>query len=506
MTDVRFNHLVENDDLPGNDGPRVDPAVLPFVVQPTGPVHLAATGATTNSASSSGSGDSDVDWSLVAALRAQASELLSQATAGDPLDRAGEEELGRSIVLDLIEAAMAEDANAGRGAWPLQRQRGTASAVFDSLFRLGRLQPLVDAEDVENVIIIGSDNVLVEHLDTRLSEAPAVADSDEELIGFLQFLATRSEVNARDFSEAHPSLHLRLDGGARLAALAWVTPRPSVVIRRHRLLKVSLDDLVAKDLMTDVAASFLAAAVKARKSIVVAGAQGAGKTTLMRALCAELDPYEAIVTIETEYELHLHQLPEQHRIVHAIEARPGSGERGADGRVLGEYTLHDALTDSFRLNVSRQIIGEVRGKEIWPMIKAMESGTGSLCTTHATSAEATIDKLITCAMEEGKDVDAQVAARKLAATVDLIVHIDLRTITGADGERYRQRRVAEIVAVDRGEKDPGYAITHVFAAPRRGDVAVPGTLPDSYRELEDFGFDLSGYLAAQRGIGHRRAS
>ena len=73
-----------------------------------------------------------------------------------------------------------------------------------------------------------------------------MADSDQELIDFLVFLASRSEVNARAFSEAQPRLHLRLDGGSRLAAAAWVTPRPSVVIRRHRLMQVTLDDLVAR--------------------------------------------------------------------------------------------------------------------------------------------------------------------------------------------------------------------------------------------------------------------
>ena len=92
-----------------------------------------------------------------------------------------------------------------------------------------------------------------------------MADSDEELIDFLVFLASRSEVNARGFSEAQPRLHLRLDGGARLAAAAWVTPRPSVVIRRHRLMEVTLDDLVDRQMLTPVAASFLRAAVRARK-------------------------------------------------------------------------------------------------------------------------------------------------------------------------------------------------------------------------------------------------
>jgi len=284
-----------------------------------------------------------VDWSIVAELRARASEQLSQAVASDRsrLDKPAQQELGRSIVLDLIESAMADDVDAGRGAWSPARQQATAQAVFDSLFRLGRLQPLVDNDDIENIVIVGHDNVLLELVDGTLIDGPPVADSDQELIDFLVFLASRSEVNARSFSEAQPRLHLRLDGGSRLAAAAWVTPRPSVVIRRHRLMQVTLDDLVAREMMTPTAASFLRAAVRARRSIVVAGAQGAGKTTLVRALCAEIDAMEAIGTFETEYELHLHELG-RHKVVHAWEARPGSGERGPDGRQAGEFTLDEA--------------------------------------------------------------------------------------------------------------------------------------------------------------------
>ena len=439
----------------------------------------------------------EVDWPLVAALRSQASEQLSQAVAADRgrLDRAAQEELGRSIVLDLIESAAAERANAGRTAWPVAEQDGLARAVFDSLFRLGRLQPLVDDDRLENIIITGYDNVLLELIDGSLIDGPAVADSDEELIDFLVFLASRSEVNARGFSEAQPRLHLRLDGGSRLAAAAWVTPRPSVVIRRHRLMEVTLDDLVERAMLTPVVASFLRAAVRARKSIVVSGGQGAGKTTLVRALCSEIDPLEAIGTFETEYELHLHELPERHRIVHPWEARPGSGERGADGRQAGEFTLDEALVDSFRFNLSRQIIGEVRGREVWAMIKAMESGTGSISTTHAADAVAAVRKLVTCAMEAGPHITHALATSKLASTIDLIVHLGMTT-TSINGDWRRERRVVEIIALAPGERETGYAITHIFA-PDRDGTAVPGVLPDEYRTLASHGFDLPGYLAQQ---------
>lgn len=484
----------------------VDPSDLPLFAQPIPAANGFGAPAHARRPASSWNGDAvfadsaavdETDWPLVAALRAQASEQLSQAVAADRgrLDRAAQEELGRSIVLDLIESTVADTVNAGGSAWPVAQQDALARVVFDSLFRLGRLQPLVDDDRLENIIIAGHDNVTLELIDGSQIPGPAVADSDDELIDFLVFLASRSEVNARGFSEAQPRLHMRLDGGARLAAAAWVTPRPSVVIRRHRLMEVTLDDLVGRQMLTPVAASFLRAAVRARKSIVVAGSQGAGKTTLVRALCAEIDPMEAIGTFETEYELHLHELRDRHKIVHAWESRPGSGERGADGRHAGEFTLDEALVDSFRFNLSRQIVGEVRGKEIWAMIKAMESGTGSISTTHASDAVAAVRKLVTCAMEAGPHITNELATSKLAATIDLIVQLDLRT-TSANGVSTRRRRVAEIIALAPGERETGYATTHVFA-PNDDGMATPAVLPDEYRALATHGFDLAGYLAQQ---------
>ena len=484
----------------------VDPSDLPLFAQPIPAANGFGAHGHARRPASLWNGDAplsdsaavdETDWSLVAALRAQASEQLSQAVAADRgrLDRAAQEELGRSIVLDLIESTVADTVNAGGTAWPVAQQAALARAVFDSLFRLGRLQPLVDDDRLENIIIVGHDNVTLELIDGSQIRGPAVADSDDELIDFLVFLASRSEVNARGFSEAQPRLHMRLDGGARLAAAAWVTPRPSLVIRRHRLMEVTLDDLVDRQMLTPVAASFLGSAVRARKSIVVAGSQGAGKTTLVRALCAEIDPMEAIGTFETEYELHLHELRDRHKIVHAWESRPGSGERGADGRHAGEFTLDEALVDSFRFNLSRQIVGEVRGKEIWAMIKAMESGTGSISTTHASDAVAAVRKLVTCAMEAGPHITNELATSKLAATIDLIVQLDLRT-TSANGVSTRRRRVAEIIALAPGERETGYATTHVFA-PNDDGMATPAVLPDEYRALAAHGFDLAGYLAQQ---------
>ena len=109
----------------------------------------------------------NLDWGLVAALRAQASEQLSQSIAADRarLGPASQQELGRSIVLELIDSALADEVNAGGTAWTIAHQDAMARAVFDALFRLGRLQPLVDDDRVENIIITGHDRVMLELID-----------------------------------------------------------------------------------------------------------------------------------------------------------------------------------------------------------------------------------------------------------------------------------------------------------------------------------------------------
>ena len=445
---------------------------------------------------------SEVDWELVAAFRSQASELLTKQLGGDRLhlDKAAQEALGRSIIVELLEAAAADAVTAGRPSWTPVQQDELAQAIFNALFRMGRLQPLIEDDRIENISIVGFDGVWLDLADGSRVPGPPVADSDQELTDFLTFLASRSEISARPFSEAQPKLHLQLDDGSRLAATAWVSPRPLVLIRRHRLTEVSLQDLVDRQALSPLAASFLTAAVRARLSVVVAGAQGFGKTTMARALCGAFDPKESIATLESEFELGLHEMPDRHKIVYAWQSRPGSGERGPDGRQSGEFTLNEALHDSFRFTAGRTIVGEVRGPEAWLMVKAMESGSGSISTTHSVNARGAMRKLVTCAMEFGPQVTHELATRKLAETINLIVQLDMEVEELPDGTERRHRWVSEIVAISPGEKDLGYATTTVFDA-HEGRVAVAHTLPDELRRLERHGFDLAGFLTEARSSG-----
>jgi pilus assembly protein CpaF len=449
-----------------------------------------------------GHGGSAVDWAQVRAFRQQAAELLTgQLRDRTGLDEASRREIGRALIVAMLRDH-ADNLLAEGGSPPSPAQEhALAGAIFDALFGLGRLQPLVDDPAVENVEITGCDQVHLVYGDGRVQPGPPVADSDEELIETLAFLAARSGGRSgsgeRAFSPASPILDLTLHGGARLAARAWITPRPTVVIRRHRLTDVDLDDLRRLGMLDDALRAFLSAAVRAGKTIVVSGAQGAGKTTLVRALCNEMDPWERIGTIETEYELHLHELPDRHRRVVAHEARPGTGERTPDGRAAGEITLDDLLYSSLRLNLSRVIVGEVRGREVIPMFKAMQAGAGSLSTTHAHDARAAIERLVTCALEAGPHVTQEYAYLQIASHIDLIVQIGVDDRTSAGGRKHRY--VREVIEVARGEGGRP-AITDVFE-PGPDGRAVPRTRPSFLPDLERAGFDPA-WLDSPTGTWH----
>ena len=446
-------------------------------------------------------GEVELDWELIAQYRAEISARLTARLdkEGGRVTEEDREQMGLDVIEELIKSEAETLVSTGRPPWTKDHEKALKSALHAALFGLGRLQPLVEREDVENIIVIARGpvcSVWLELVDGTLVEAAPIADSEDELREFLSDLGARQN---RPFTEARPHLDLRLPGGARLAAGSWVMAYTSVVIRRHSMREVSMDEMVYdRKACSTVLADFVATCVRAGKSIVVSGVQGSGKTTWVRALCSCIPPWEMIGTFETEYELHLHELKrDRHKIVHAWEHRPGSGEVGIDGRQAGEFSLEEAIHHSFRFNLARQIVGEVRGPEVWNMLKAMESGPGSISTTHARSAEHTIEKLVSCAMEKGPQVTRELAISKLAAAIDIVMYLRSEVVANPDGTFRKQRWVEEVLVVQPSiDAARGYATTPIFAPNQLGQAVATGKLDNFLaQELARHGFDLEAYKA-----------
>lgn len=459
------------------------PAVAGAVPPPVTPTRAAAT---RRSAAAMFEDQGRIPWDAVSEIRDAVSTILADAGQADPtLTDERREAMARQHTAELIRARVDDLTRHGQEPWSLDLQEDVAQAVFDAMFRLGRLQPLVDIEGVENIDIVGYDNVWLTFAGGNRQKYPhPVSQNDDELEREINFIATRRGEGARSFNSSRPSLHLDLPGGARLAALARpVAERPSVTIRIHRHVDISLDDLVATHTMTRLAARFLEASVRAGLSLVTNGFQSSGKTTLLRALADCIPPEEKLATIEMERELYLHKNPAKHPLVIAFEYRPGEGEPGAAGERAGEFPLIRGLEDSLRHTTDRLIVGEVRGSEINAMLQAMQSGVGSMSTLHSQSPEDAIERMVTLMMKDGSNATPAYCYRQIAQNIDLIVQMaKIR-----DHETGKARRViTAICEIQPGEDSYGVArptLSKIFTFDKATQTLELGQLPS--RELLD---------------------
>jgi Flp pilus assembly CpaF family ATPase len=303
-----------------------------------------------------------------------------------------------------------------------------AQAVLDALFGMGGLQTLIDNPAVENIDINGCDRVWATFADGSKRLMPAIADSDEEVVEMVRAAAGRFGLAERRFDLARPEVDLRLPDGSRLSALMAVTARPSVSIRRHRYAALSLADLVELGTLTGEVASMLAAAVRARKNIVVSGAMNSGKTTLLRALAAEVPPRERIVTIEQALELGLEADLVRHPDMVALEARPANVEGE------GLITVSDLVRRALRMNADRVIVGEVLGDEVLPMLNAMSQGrSGSMCTIHADSSAGVFRRIASYAVQAPERLPLEASNLLIAGALHLVVHLDSEAYDSTSG-------------------------------------------------------------------------
>ncbi|MGH9303355.1 MAG: CpaF family protein [Acidimicrobiales bacterium] len=310
----------------------------------------------------------------------------------------------------------------GAGEEPPCRDDEVAAVelVVAMLFGLGLLQPLIDDPSVENIDVNGAGRAFVTYGDGRKEMLGPVAESDEELVSMIRSAAARFGLAERRFDTAQPELDLRLPDGSRLSAVMGVTAAPVVDIRRHRLKDYCLGDLVDLGMLDEEMAAFLAAAVRAKRNILVSGAMNAGKTTLLRALAAEIPPAERIVTIEQALELGLEHQAELHPDCVAMEVRPPNIEG------VGAISMAQLVRRSLRMNASRVIVGEVLGDEVIPMLNAMSQGrSGSMGTIHADSSAGVFRRLAAYAVQAPERLPIEATNLLIAGAIHFVAHVDI---------------------------------------------------------------------------------
>jgi Flp pilus assembly CpaF family ATPase len=378
----------------------------------------------------------------------------------------------QALARDLIGRALQDHAEAalraGHRGLDGDAEARVTRAVTAALLGLGGLQPLLDDPDIENIDVNGCDQVFVRYADGRRAQAPPVAATDADLAALIRVIAARGGTEERRFDLASPRLTLQLPDGSRLFAAMAVTRRPCVSVRRHRHRKVTLAGLAQLGTLTPQLATFLGAAVRARKNILVSGGTGAGKTTLLRALAAEIAPHERLVTIEDTFELGLDADARAHPNVVAMQGREANIE-GA-----GQIELAELVRWALRMNPDRVLVGEVRGPELIAMLNVMSQGTdGSMATIHSSSSRGVFTKLAAYAAQSPERLDAEATALLVASAVHFVIHLawsadgarvvsSIREVTDADGP--------QVVSNEAWRPGPGGRA--VPAAPMREDTVA----------------------------------
>jgi pilus assembly protein CpaF len=427
-----------------------------------------------------------VDVALVRRLQGRVGELLDERrraarAAGRPLAGEDERQLAQAVIAEVVGEHVVGLLAAGGQPPSAEGQRVLVEALHALLFGAGRLQPLLDDPQVEDILINGCDEVWLVYADGHKVRGAPVAESDSELVELVQTLGSYAGLNPRPFDPANPELDLRLPDGSRLSATLRVCERPAVAIRRHRFPRVLLADLVDNGTVTGELAGFLAAAVRARQNIVIAGETGSGKTTLLRALVNEIPPVERLIVVEQSRELNLRAHPDLHPDVVEYEATLDNSE----GR--GAVSMARLVRRTLRMAPDRVIVGEVLGPEIVAMLNAMSQGNdGSLTTIHADHPRGVFHRIAAYAMQAEEAVGWETAHALMAGCLDFVVF--LRRLRGNRGIESR-RMVSDVLEVA-GWDGTRVQSSAVFAAGPHGlAVRCPGVQLLRHAELAEAGWD-----------------
>ncbi|MBQ8681940.1 MAG: CpaF family protein [Bacilli bacterium] len=306
----------------------------------------------------------------------------------------------------------------------------------------GPITELLSDDSITEIMVNGPDAIYVE-VDGRITKEETVSFiNDKHIIRTIQRIV---QPLGRTIDAANPMVDARLRDGSRLNAI--IPPLslkgPVLTIRKFAKNLEGIEDLLLKGALTNDMAIFLEACVKAKLNIIISGGTGTGKTTLLNILSSFIGGDERIITIEDAAELRLKQ---KHVITLETRMTNYEGE--------GEVTIRDLVRNSLRMRPDRIIVGEVRGKEAFDMMQAMNTGhEGSITTLHANGPIDALNRLETMILMNEMSIPVGAVRGYIENAIDIIIQIDRLN----DG----RRKITSISEVN-GLKDGNIIVKEIF--------------------------------------------
>jgi pilus assembly protein CpaF len=295
------------------------------------------------------------------------------------------------------------------GFLPYSERQMIAAVVNDEVLGLGPLEPLLNDNDITEIMVNGPKQIYVERKG-RLELSEAVFRDDEHVLHIIDKIVSPI---GRRIDESQPMVDARLPDGSRVNAIIapLALKGPSITIRKFSKTPYTINDLIRFGSLTMPMARLLEAAVKGRLNIFISGGTGSGKTTLLNVMASFIPEGERIITVEDAAELQLNQ---DHVV--SLETRAANIE----GK--GAVTIRDLVRNCLRMRPDRIVVGEVRAGEALDMLQAMNTGhDGSLTTGHANSPRDMLARVETMVLMAGMDLPVRAIRQQITSAVDLVI-------------------------------------------------------------------------------------
>jgi pilus assembly protein CpaF len=308
-----------------------------------------------------------------------------------------------------------------------------SAEIVDEVFGLGPLEPLIKDETVSDILVNTHTQVFVERYG-RLEPTEVRFKDDRHLLRIIDKIVAAV---GRRVDESQPTVDARLPDGSRIHAVIppVAVDGPLLSIRLFARIPYTIESLIEVATITPEIAELLRGMVRGRRSVLISGGTGSGKTTMLNAMSSFIDDGERIVTIEDAAELQLQQIH-----VARMETRPPNIE----GK--GEITQRDLVKTALRMRPDRIIVGEVRAGEAFDMLQAMNTGhEGSMTTIHANSPRDALSRLEQMLGMSGLDLPMRTMRAQIASAIHAVIHLErmsdgrrrlvsLQEITGRESE------------------------------------------------------------------------
>ncbi len=337
----------------------------------------------------------------------------------------------------------------------------------------GPITELLDDKNITEIMVNGPQSIYIE-IDGRLVKEEMVSFINNDHI--LRTIQKIVQPLGRTIDETNPMVDSRLPDGSRVNAI--IPPLslngPVITIRKFKRNINDIESLLRVGTLTPYMARFLEACVLSKLNVIVCGGTGSGKTTILNILSSFIDSNERIITIEDAAELHLKQ---EHVVTLETKVSNYQSE--------GEVTVRDLVINSLRMRPDRIIVGEVRGKEAFDMLQAMNTGhDGSLTTLHANGVHDALNRLETMVLMSGIEIPVKAIREYIEKAIDIVINVERLS----DGRR-KITSIAEIIGIKNDEIE----VKEIFAFNQKGltdtgevngEFILYNYLPKSYHKIK----------------------